>query len=298
MRHGIIILPEKRWPDAAQQWRRADEAGFDHAWTFDHLTWRWLHESTWFSAIPTLAAAAAVTSRIRLGTLVASPNLHHPVKLAKDMMTLDHVSGGRLICGLGAGADGFDTEVFGAGPMRPGERAGRFAEFVELMDLLLRQEETSFRGRYYRAVAARMHPGCVQRPRVSFAIAAGGPRGMRLAARYASMWVTTGLPGNFRPGRFDQMAGPMKDQLDRLDEACADEGRDPATLDRMVVSGIQLGGALASPESFVEASGFFAGLGFTDLAVVWPRPDFPFQARAEILDEIAPVLHDARRGTR
>jgi alkanesulfonate monooxygenase SsuD/methylene tetrahydromethanopterin reductase-like flavin-dependent oxidoreductase (luciferase family) len=296
MRHGIIILPEKRWPDAAQQWRRAEEIGFDHAWTFDHLMWRWLRGSAWFSAIPILAAAAAVTSRIRLGTLVASPNLHHPVKLAKDMMTLDQVSGGRLVCGLGAGADGFDTEVFGAEPVRPGERAGRFGEFVELLDLLLRQEETSFHGRHYRAVAAHMHPGCVQRPRVPFAVAAGGPRGMRLAARYAATWVTTGVPGNFRPGRFDELTGPLKEQLDRLNEACLDQGRDPATLGRMVVAGIQLGGGLASRESFAEASRFFAELGFTDLVVVWPRPDFPFQARAEVLDEIAPVLHDARHG--
>jgi alkanesulfonate monooxygenase SsuD/methylene tetrahydromethanopterin reductase-like flavin-dependent oxidoreductase (luciferase family) len=296
VRHGIIILPEKRWPVAAQHWHRAEELGFDHAWTFNHLMWRWLRESTWFSAIPTLTAAAAITSRIRLGTLVASPNLHHPVNLAKDVMTLDDISGGRLTCGMGAGADGFDAEVFGAARLRPRERADRFAEFVELMDLLLRQEETSYRGAHYQAVAARMHPGCVQRPRVPFAIAASGPKGMRLAARYAQAWVTPGLPGNFQPGRFDQMIGPLREQLGRLDDACVAQGRDPATLDRMIVAGIQLGGALASRESFVEASGLFAELGCTDLIVVWPRADFPFQGNVEVLDEIAPVLHSARRG--
>ena len=141
-----------------------------------------------------------------------------------------------------------------------------------------------------------MQPGCVQRPRVPFAIAAAGPRGMRLAAGYAQSWVTPGLPGNFEPGRFDRMIGPLRDQLRRLDDACGDQDRDPGTLDRMFLAGIQLGGVLASRESFLEASGVFAELGCTDLIVVWPRPDFPFQGNTEVLDEIASVLHGTRRG--
>lgn len=298
MRHGIVILPEDRWSVAAERWRSAERLGFDHAWTFDHLMWRWLRESTWFSAVPTLTAAAAVTSRIRLGTLVASPNLHHPVSFAKDVMALDDISGGRMICGIGAGADGFDVEVFGATRPEPRVRADRFAEFVELMDLLLRQEETSYVGEHYRAVAARMHPGCVQRPRVPFAIAAGGPRGMRLAARHARAWVTIGLPGRFEPGRFDRMIGPVRDQFARLDDACLAQGRDPATLDRMIVAGVQTGGVLASRASFVEASGMFAELGCTDLIVFWPRPSFPFEGDVEVLDEIAPLLHSTTLGTR
>jgi alkanesulfonate monooxygenase SsuD/methylene tetrahydromethanopterin reductase-like flavin-dependent oxidoreductase (luciferase family) len=234
-----------------------------------------------------------VTSRIRLGTLVASPNLHHPVSFAKDIMALDDISGGRMVCGLGAGADGFDADVFGTPRPGPTARADRFAEFVELTDLLLRQVETSYDGEYYRAVAARVHPGCVQRPRVPFAIAAGGPRGMRLAARHAQAWVTVGLPGRFEPGRFDRMVGPVRDQLARLDDACLAQGRDPTTLDRILVAGEQIGGVLASVDSFVEASGIFAGLGCTDLVVFWPRADFPFAGDVRVLDRIAPLLAGA-----
>ena len=298
MRYGIVILPEERWPTAVERWRQAERLGFDHAWTFDHLMWRWLRESTWFPAVPTLAAAAAITSRIRLGTLVASPNLHHPVSFAKDVIALDDISGGRMVCGMGAGADGFDADVFGT--PRPGSkaRADRFAEFVELTDLLLRQEETSYDGEHYRAVAARTHPGCVQRPRVPFAIAAGGPRGMRLAARYAQAWVTAGLPGQFKPGQFDRMAGPVRDQFARLDDACLAQGRDPATLDRILVAGIQIGGVLASPDSFVEASAMFAELGCTDLVVFWPRPGFPFEGDVRVLDRIAPLLPGVPEATR
>lgn len=294
MRYGIVILPEERWPVAAERWRRAERFGFDHAWTFDHLMWRGLRESTWFPAVPTLSAVAAITSRIRLGTLVASPNLHHPVSFAKDIMALDDVSGGRMICGLGAGADGFDADVFGEPRPEPKMRADRFAEFVELMDLLLRQEETSYDGAHYRAFAARMHPGCAQRPRVPFAIAAGGPRGMRLAARHAQAWVTVGLPGRFEPGRFDRMVGPVRDQLARLDDACLALGRDPSTLDRIVVAGVQIGGVLASPESFIEATSLYAELGCTDLVVFWPRASAPFEGDVEILDRIAPLLHGAK----
>src|SRR5690348_2839447 len=74
MRFGITILPEHRWREAAPRWRRAEELGFDHAWTYDHLVWAGLPDSPWFGALPTLTAAATVTTRIQLGTFVSSPN--------------------------------------------------------------------------------------------------------------------------------------------------------------------------------------------------------------------------------
>ncbi|MGA2522463.1 MAG: LLM class flavin-dependent oxidoreductase, partial [Acidimicrobiales bacterium] len=79
MRLGVLVLPEFRWPEARSLWSRVEELGFDHAWTYDHLAWRTLRDSTWFGAVPVLAAAVVVTTRIRLGTLVASPNFRHPV---------------------------------------------------------------------------------------------------------------------------------------------------------------------------------------------------------------------------
>ena len=97
MRFGITILPEYRWSDAAPRWRRAEELGFDHAWTYDHLSWRWLRDEPWFGVVPTLAAAAVATSRIRLGTLVANPGLRHPATFAKELMTLDDISAGRVL---------------------------------------------------------------------------------------------------------------------------------------------------------------------------------------------------------
>ena len=92
MRLGVLILPDRPWTEAQATWRRAEDLGFHHAWTYDHLTWRGLRDSPWHAAIPTLTAAALVTSRIRLGTLVASPHFRHPVAFAKELVTLDSIS--------------------------------------------------------------------------------------------------------------------------------------------------------------------------------------------------------------
>ena len=112
--------PSTAGPTAGRRWRRAEELGFDHAWTYDHLAWRSLRDGPWFGAIPTLTAAAMVTDRIRLGTLVASPNFRHPVPFAKELMTLDDISGGRLAAGIGAGGTGWDAAMLGADPWSRG----------------------------------------------------------------------------------------------------------------------------------------------------------------------------------
>src|SRR5438105_6923295 len=113
MRLGVVILPVLPWSTAQSVWRRAEELGFDHAWTYDHVAWRTLRDRTWFAAVPTLTAAALATSRIRLGTLVASPNFRHPVPFARELISLDDISGGRLTVGVGAGGLGDDATVLG-----------------------------------------------------------------------------------------------------------------------------------------------------------------------------------------
>ena len=109
MRFGVLILPDAAWSSARERWLSAERMGFDHAWTYDHLSWRSLRDGPWFGSVPTLAAAAEATSRIRLGPMVASPNFRHPVTLAKELMTLDDISDGRITAGLGAGGEGFDA---------------------------------------------------------------------------------------------------------------------------------------------------------------------------------------------
>src|SRR5450631_4486979 len=191
MRFGLTILPERRWSEAAPMWRRAEELGFDHAWTYDHLVWGGLPDSPWYGTIPTLTAAAMVTSTIRLGTFVTSPNYRHPVTFMRDLLAVDDISGGRLVCGIGAGAD-IDSVILGDQPLTPRERFDRLSEFTELLDRLLTQDHISYRGTYFSAVDARTLPGPLQRPRIPFVMAANGPRSLRLAVEFGAGWVTTG----------------------------------------------------------------------------------------------------------
>src|SRR4051794_18190956 len=129
VRVGVVVLPDRRWAEARDRWVGAEELGFDHAWTYDHLAWRSLRDGPWFGAVPTLAAAATATTAIPLGFLVASPNFRHPVAFGREVIALDDVSDGRLILGLGAGGTGWDATVLGQAPVTARERTDRFAEF-------------------------------------------------------------------------------------------------------------------------------------------------------------------------
>lgn len=262
--------------------------GFDHAWTYDHIAWGDLRDSTWFAAVPTLAAAAAITSTIRLGTLVASPNFRHPVPFARELLTLDDISSGRFTLGLGAGGRGWDATILGQEPWTMRERQDRFAEFVELLDRLLVNREVNFAGRYWTAHEARTHPGCVQQPRVPFAIAATGPRSMRVAAAYASVWVTNGdrlHTGPPLPAK--QGASVVAAQLLRFEEVCESVGRDPATVDKLVLTGPRLDGGLQSASHFRAVLRAYESVGFTDLVFHWPRAEAPYAGDESILDLVA-----------
>jgi alkanesulfonate monooxygenase SsuD/methylene tetrahydromethanopterin reductase-like flavin-dependent oxidoreductase (luciferase family) len=184
---------------------------------------------------------------------------------------------------------GWDASVLGQVPLSPGERADRFAEFVELTDQLLLQPQTSYRGVYYAAHEARSIPGCVQQPRIPFAIAAAGPRGMRLAAGYGESWVTTG--DRQREG-LAAAAGArvVAAQIARLEDACAAVGRDPATLRRMVLSGIGLDAQLASVEALRDTLGRYQAVGVTDFVLHWPRDSEPYAGERAHFERVISAL--------
>ena len=224
---------------------------------------------------------------MRLGTLVTSPNFRHPVTLAKEVMTLDDLSDGRLTLGIGAGGTGWDAEALGQEPWPTAERTARFAEFVDHLDRLL-TEPTIDRldGRWYQAVDARAIPGCVQRPRVPFAIAGGGPRAIEAAARHAQTWVTFGDPGRAAELDDDDCVEVARQQAARLDEACAAIGRDPSSVDRLYMQGATDEPWLESVESFRDLAGRYRELGFTDLALHWPRTEPPYVADLDVFEQI------------
>jgi alkanesulfonate monooxygenase SsuD/methylene tetrahydromethanopterin reductase-like flavin-dependent oxidoreductase (luciferase family) len=287
MRLGITILPEHRWRDAEPLWRRAEEYGFDHAWTYDHLVWAGLPDSTWFGALPTLTAAAMVTSRIALGTLVSSPNYRHPYPFLRDLQAVDDISGGRLVCGLGTGGD-LDSGILGEDrPLK--ERVDRFHEFVRVLDALYREDHVDHLGEHYRTVDARTLPGSLTAKRPPFVIAANGPRSLRLAVQHGQGWVTYGKGGD----TLDDWWAGVAELGDRLREAEAVAGRE-RPLDRYLSLDGSPQFSLESVAVFEDMVGRARELGFTDVITHWPRPDGPYAGSESVLDDVASRLATLR----
>jgi alkanesulfonate monooxygenase SsuD/methylene tetrahydromethanopterin reductase-like flavin-dependent oxidoreductase (luciferase family) len=296
MRIGIVVLPQQRWSEAQQRWRALEEMGFDHGWTYDHLSWQDLAEEPWFATIPTLTAAATVTSTIRLGTWVASPNFRHPVPFAKELMTVDDVSAGRLLLGVGAGGDGWDADVIGAARPSPGERVERLDAFVTMLDELLTHPVTTLSLPPYDAVLARMVPGPVQRPRPPFVVAANGPRAIRLAVRLAGRrgdgWATTGVTSP--DAGLDAWWAGVGETVDRVNTALADGGREPGSLDRYLNLDSSGAFSMSSLGLFQDMVGRARELGFTDVVAHWPRRTKQFVGDESVLHEVAADLPHLR----
>ncbi|MFZ1361703.1 MAG: LLM class flavin-dependent oxidoreductase [Candidatus Nanopelagicales bacterium] len=286
MRVGVVVLPDLPWVEARRRWLAVESLGFDHGWTYDHLAWRTLADGPWYGAVPMLSAAAAVTSTLRLGTFVANPNFRHPVPFAKELMTLDDISDGRVSLGVGAGGMGYDYTVLGGEPLTLGQRSARFREFVEILDQLLTQPVTNFEGSYYQAVDARMIPGCVQQPRIPFLIAANGPKMMKVAAQYGQGWITT---GDFENG--DGVAAwwaGVETNSRRMGETLEEAGRSSEGFDKVLHLDASGEYSLQSVDYFEDCMGRAAEAGFTDVVVHYPRPEGLYAGKESILEAIAP----------
>ena len=273
MRVGVVILPDLPWATALGRWQAAETRGFSSAWSYDHLSWRSLRDGPWFGALPLLAGVAASTTTIRIGTLVTSPNFRHPALLAKDAMTLDHISSGRFDLGVGAGGTGFDAHVLGEPPPSVAERAARFEGFTDALDVLLRQPMVSYTGPHYTVVESRTVPGCVQQPRVPFTVAAAGPRALAVAARHGDSWVTFGpMVGEDTPTTW---YAAVTGQIRSLETACGQLGRDPGSIGRTAMVSLDLAWPQASIGAWDDFCGRLDILGFTEVLLHWPRPDDP-----------------------
>jgi alkanesulfonate monooxygenase SsuD/methylene tetrahydromethanopterin reductase-like flavin-dependent oxidoreductase (luciferase family) len=284
VRIGLVILPSDRWREARRQWEWADGAGFATGWTYDHVRWGGMPDGPWHAAIPVLAAAAAVTTRLRLGTLVATPNFRHPVTLARDAIALDDVSGGRVDLGLGPGSEGPDASALGQEPWTPAERMIRFEEFLEVLRPILNGSDSTrstVHTAHYDAVEAPSTPGTVQNP-LPLTIAAGGSKGLRLAALYGQQWVTIG-PGR-GPRRPEDILDAARTQLGQLEEWCGQ-------LDRPVPSKVILWTptetVLDSADQFDELAAPYADLGFDEFVVHHPEQTGPYGGSIRVFEEIA-----------
>ena len=283
MRISTVILPHERWRDARGTWTAAEELGLHGAYTYDHLSWRSFRDRPWFEAMTTLAAAAVATSRLRIGPLVTSPNFRHPVPLAKELLTLDDLSAGRLVVGIGSGGTGFDADALGQPSWSAAERSRRFAEFTALLDRLLTHEESTTDGEYYAAHGVVRHPAPLVVPRPPFVVSALGPRAMAVAAEFGQGWVTTGVAPADAPSSTESTVAL---QLADLDRALANRGRDRSSIDRVLLDGFGDEPTLDSVDGFVDVAGRYGLLGIDELVVHWPIPDSPFAVDQLLFERI------------
>ncbi len=212
---GVQTPTQRPWQEIVEQWVWLEEIGFDSLWLADHYVPPFKLDGPIFEAWTLLGGLALATKRVRLGVLVSCNTFRHPPLVAKEAVTIDHISDGRLEFGLGAGWFVPEHEMFGIPFPANKELVERFREAVEICHLLFTQDITTYEGQYYQLHDAPFRPAPLQQPRIPFTLGAHGPRMMRIVARYADRWNSNGSVA--------EMA--VRNQM--LDEACAEIGRDP-----------------------------------------------------------------------
>ena len=279
VRFGIVTDQNEPWPRLVERWQLFERLGFDSAWDCDHLIQPSRPTGPYFEAWTLLGGLAAVTQRIRIGVLVSSNTFRHPSVLAKQIVTVDHLSNGRLDIGLGAGWYEPEHPMFGLELWPPAERVARFEEAVQLIDGWLRNEVSSFDGRYYQLKDAPNRPQPVQQPRPPLVLAGHRPRMLRIIARYADTFTSFGT------------VEEMRERNTRLDEECARIGRDPRSIVRSLYGWATMmpSDPWDSVDAFRDMVGRYAESGVNEFLIDQPRDEQ--QAVLErVATEVVPSL--------
>ena len=277
---GIQTIQTWTWPEMRDRWQWFESLGFESLWLPDHFVPTARPEGPFFEAWTLLAALATHTERARIGILVSSNTFRHPSLLAKQAVTLDHISEGRLELGIGAGWFRDEHRMFGLDFPETGELVDRYAEALDLLDRYLSNDITSFEGEYYSLENALNRPAPIQRPRPPIVIGAHGPRMINLAARYADTWNSRGTPQE------------MRDRNARMDAACAKNGRDPKSVKRSmlyVIAQMKEENPWDSIDAFTDFVGRFSEAGVEEFIFQPPPPD-QFAIVERVATEIIPGL--------
>ena len=269
------------WPELLARVRETEDLGLDGLFLVDHFYGLFDVMHPTHEAYTMLAALAPFTQRMRLGVLVCGSTYGDRAFLLKQAVTVDHVSGGRVDFGVGAGWTEREHEAYGFPYPSAKERVDRFAEALQIWDLLQRQERTTFEGTHYQILDAPFEPKSLQQPRMPVLIGGSGPRMLRLAARYADVWNGVALP---------EEAAELNA---RLDAACEAEGRDPASLVRAVSPKLNL---LASAEAFAEGVTAYYAAGMRDIYFPWPRHEGEVPVLREVARDVIPALRGTSQG--
>jgi alkanesulfonate monooxygenase SsuD/methylene tetrahydromethanopterin reductase-like flavin-dependent oxidoreductase (luciferase family) len=298
------------WPTLSQPWagvlevaRHAEATGWDGVYVADHF----MGSGGEFGpdltpnleATATLPALAMATERVRLGTLVLGNTYRHPAVLASWAATADHISGGRLLLGMGAGWQENEHQQYGIELPPPRERLDRLEEACLALNGLLRRERTTMGGRHYRLTDACSEPKPVQQP-LPLLIGGKGDRMLGIVARHADEWNMWGL------------AATIAERAAVLDRRCEAIGRDPGTIKRSAQALVRLTDDRAKADAFLAGTGGRAAIaGTTDdvaaAVAAWQEagldeviiPDFVLgtdQQRLDAMDAIIEAVAPAFRG--
>jgi alkanesulfonate monooxygenase SsuD/methylene tetrahydromethanopterin reductase-like flavin-dependent oxidoreductase (luciferase family) len=304
IRLGILAWPQyTNWQSLLGVGKRVDELGYEALWTWDHLyPIRGDEHGPSFEGYLTLAGWAGVTERVTLGHMVTANPLRSPAMLAKIVTTLDHMSNGRAILGVGAGWNVAEFEAFGVEPgSSMGERLGWLDEAVGLMRAMFDGKEVSEQGTHYRSRSLRNQPAPIQR-RLPILIGGKGKRKtLRTVARYADMWATFGD------------LDVVREAEGTLRRWCEEFGRDPAEI-RYVFSaestvlrdseseaqriaqeigryngGWEGPGQAWTPARLAEKLAPYVELGFREIYLDMPAP-YDDETLARFVGEVRPML--------
>ncbi len=263
---GIMLPPAPPWSRMIEQAKLVESLGFDKLWLPDHFVNPDDRNMPWFDCWSVLSALANHTAAIRIGTLVSSMTLRNPAVLARMAMTVDHISGGRLELGVGAGGVPNCHTMTGVPRWERRERSQRYKEFVEILDRMLRQEWTTYEGKYYSIHDAQMRPGCLSSPRPTFNVAAHGDKALHLAAKYGDAWNSLMAGLDLTP---KQTSDIVHEHCVKLCEFAVAAGRDPAHIGKTFLFGWTSDGLFGSMDAFYDAIGRYTEAGITDFCFIF-----------------------------
>ncbi|UCE09877.1 MAG: LLM class flavin-dependent oxidoreductase [Candidatus Thorarchaeota archaeon] len=295
IKFGVGVLQDLPWQELVRLWQQFDSMGFDSTFIADHFVNYANPTSPWLECWTTLAGLASCTSEIRIGTLVTAIPLRNPALLARQALTVDHISNGRLNLGIGAGAPGSidpSYKMIGIEDWSQDERIERFREQVEIIDTLLRHKISNYQGKYYNLVETIMAPGPIQKPRPPLTIAAHVKKSLKIAAEFADTWVSYGAEFGAPP---ETVVKVTRRRSRILDKYCEEMGRDPATIGRaLLIFGAEGNTAFASEGHFTKIVERYTALGIDELIFFYPffAPD-QIPSFERIASETIPSLREA-----